>query len=506
MATDIVQSEYVGVQSAPEVTVGTQATTGWRRDEVNQGGLSDFYAQLKRVARNIISPNMMAEKGAVVGLSAAPKLTADLNRDLIERYGNAWFCAVPKHIGGTGQGKFSVAELTLTAVTSTGYTVTANGAIPNNVLVYASGFTNSANNGLKVLAGTSTGTEIKTAGLVAEASPPTAAVLYVVGIQGATADIVINASLNIGSTLLDFTTLGLTAGAWGWLGGGTAASPGALGFATAADRGFFQIESIAASEIVVRRTTQAWAADTGTGKTIQIFFGPWWRNVPGTHADYREPSYTLEMSAPGAGSGDTVAYAYGLGSCVGQVEISAPSEDKVVTAMSFVGTNVTAYTTVRATGASAALEPLGSAAFTTADQVRRLRVAKNVDETGVQSDILDWKLTIGKSVKPQVQQGTLGARRMVFGDFSAMLDLTAIFVDTNICDAIRANTTCAFDVALRSTDCTVLFDMPSFDPMGGAPDIKENEAVTLAVQGESWRDRTFSFVCGMTMLPYVPET
>jgi hypothetical protein len=137
--------------------------------------------------------------------------------------------------------------------------------------------------------------------------------------------------------------------------------------------------------------------------------------------------------------------------------------------------------------------------------VRRLRVAKNIDETGVQSDIFDWKLTLAKSVKPQVQQGTLGARRMVFGDFTAMLDLTAVFVDTNVCDAIRANTTCAFDVALRSADCTALFDVPSFDPMGGNPDIKENDVVTLAVQGDAWRDQAFNYVAGLTELVYLPE-
>ena len=277
-----------------------------------------------------------------------------------------------------------------------------------------------------------------------------------------------------------------------------------LGFATAADRGFFRIEDVTANEIVVGRATQAWTADTGTGKTIQIFFGPWWRNVPGTHADYREPSFTLEASYPGAGAADAVSYVYGLGHCVNEVAISAPSEEKVVATMSFVGTNITAPTATRATGASAAIEPLGNAAFTTADQVRRIRVAKNIDETGVQSDVLDWTLTLMKNVSPQVQQGTLGARRMVFGEFGATLELTAIFVDTNVCDAIRNNTTCSFDVALRSSDGTALFDIPSFDPTGGNPTIAENEAVTLAVTAESWRDQVFNFVAGLTMFPYLP--
>ena len=98
-------------------------------------------------------------------------------------------------------------------MTSTGYTVPALGDLTAGLLIHAKGFPTAANNGLKVVASSSTGTEIKASGLTAESlTAARGATVEVAGVQGDTADITLNSSGNLTSTTLDFTTLGLNIG------------------------------------------------------------------------------------------------------------------------------------------------------------------------------------------------------------------------------------------------------------------------------------------------------
>jgi hypothetical protein len=498
------KSEFCTVQSAVETTKGVQATAGWRQHEPNPGGIGDFYADLKKVRRSPISRRLQHEKGSVVGLSTSPKLTMDLTKDVIEQFGEAWFRSATYYPSSTGVGKFAVTD-----VTATGYTVAAGGALAQNILIFAAGFANAANNGLKVLGAGSTATEIKTSGLVVENPAPAGAVVYVCGVQGAANDIGVNASQHLTSTAGVFDDLALAVGQWIWLGGGTAASPGLLGFTVAPqNRGFARIAAIPAggNQLQVDRRTQAWATDAGSGgKTIQIFYGPWLRNLFGDDGNYKEPSYSLELSFPGAAAAGATSYVYGLGECVDQVVFNAPSEEKALVEMSFLGFNLTDPTTVRATGANTPSLPFANGAFTTANEVRRLRVA-GVDESGISSDIFDWKLTIQHGLKPQVQQGTLGAKRMVFGKFTAMLDLTVVFVQDDVCKAIRDNRTCQFDVAMASADGAVLFDVPGTTLDDGAPNIQENDYVTLPTTAEGFRDPKYNWTAAMQLFPFLPPS
>jgi hypothetical protein len=510
----LVKSEFVTLQSALESTLGVQATSGYRQHQINPGGAQNFYPQINKVARSPLSKNLQDEKGDIVGLSSMPSIVHDANKDLIDYFAEGIFRSATKFSGGTGVGRWQVANgaggvslptVALTAVTATDYTVASGGALPANVLIFARGFANAANNGLKVVGAASTSTAIKTSGLVAEASPPAGAMVEVVGYQAASADFAINASQNLTSAANVFTTLGLNVGQWIWIGGGTAAAPGSLGFATAADRGFARITAIAAGTLSLDRRSQTYSADTGTGKTIQIFFGPWLRNVAGDHADYKEPSYTLELSEPGAAAAGATDYVYGLGSCINTYEFSSPLEDKTMATVAFVGTDMSDPTTTRATNANLAMPNVNTAALNSVSEEKRLRIS-NTDETGVSTDIVDWKMTINNNVKAQKQQGTLGAARMIFGKFQVSLDVTCVFVQDDVCKAIRDNRTCMFDAAFRNGDGAVLYDVPAVTLDSGAPSFAANEAVTLATNLKAFRDPTYGYTCGMSLFPSLPAS
>ncbi|TGV23899.1 hypothetical protein EN811_31160, partial [bacterium M00.F.Ca.ET.168.01.1.1] len=83
-------------------------------------------------------------------------------------------------------------------------------------------------------------------GITDEAAPAAAARMKVVGFQGSSGDITAT-STGIGSTTLDFTTLGLTVGQWIKIGGIAAGEQ----FATAALNTFARITAIAANALTL---------------------------------------------------------------------------------------------------------------------------------------------------------------------------------------------------------------------------------------------------------------
>ncbi|MBA3421652.1 MAG: hypothetical protein H0U12_07135 [Thermoleophilaceae bacterium] len=506
----LLQSEFATVLGAIETTFGVQAVAGFMQHQPNPGGIQDFYAQLVKIARSPLSKNLMDEKGSVVDLNAMPKLVQDLNKDLLDRYSESAFRSAAKFPGGTGVGRWVKGTLVpapnVTGVTATGYTVSSGGALPAQVLVNARGFTNAANNGLKVVTVGSVAAEVKAAGLVVEASPPEGASLEVVGFQGTSGDLGIDATGRITSTTMNFTTLGIQPGSFGWLGGGTAAAPGALGFGAgvSTNRGFFRFNTVAANLITPDRKTQAWTTDAGAAKTIQVFFGPWWRNVAGDHTDYRRSSSTLELMMPGLAAGGITAYVYALGCSLGLFELSAPLTEKVIATCGFVGTNVTDPTTVRTAGAVSAITPQQSAAFTTAKQNRRIRVSNASDELVILNDIQSWNLSISNNITPYKKQGVEGAAEMIFGKFQIGLTLDGALGQTDTWQAIRDNRTCSFDAALTNSDGCVLYDVPALTLEGGAPSFAAQDVARFSTTAKTFRDPTWGFVGAQTLFPYLP--
>lgn len=155
------------------------------------------------------------------------------------------------------------------------YAVTAGGAaVKAGMLVRATGFAQSANNQIfKAVSSTATTVVGASLGLVAEAAPPAAAKLKVVGFEGASADVTATAS-GLGSTSLDFTTLGLVPGQWIKI-GGTATTDK---FSTSANNDWARMTAIAAHAITLDNLPVGWTVDAGTGKTIKVWVSDYIRN------------------------------------------------------------------------------------------------------------------------------------------------------------------------------------------------------------------------------------
>lgn len=162
----------------------------------------------------------------------------------------------------------SVTALTDVFATDNGITFTEGD------LVEASGFTNAANNGTFVAAaGSGLNTlKIGAGGTLVDETPPAGARLKVIGVQGATADITATA------TGLGSTTMNWAARSWIRLGmqckiGGPSGGSAALRFATAAVNRIASVVGKTATALTLIDLGGSWATDTGTGKTIRVYFG-----------------------------------------------------------------------------------------------------------------------------------------------------------------------------------------------------------------------------------------
>jgi hypothetical protein len=387
-----------------------------------------------------------------------------------------------------------------TAVTSTGYTVASGGALPNSTLVYARGFNTAANNGLKVLAGTSTGTEIKTSGLTAEASPPSNVILEVCGVRGASGDIQVNSAGNLIATALDFTTLGLTVGQVIWVGGDAAAQT----FAVAANRGYARITAIAAGVLTLDKKATTFAIDNGSGKLIDIFFGRFGRNVPVSDGDYIERSIHFEAAYDNlAANGTDTMYEYSAGNYCNSLEFDLPLAGKATLSLGFVGTDTGVPTGTRATGGSTAKAPLRTVALNTSADIARLRITE-VDETGLTTDFKTLKLKINNNVSGEKVLGELGPRYLNTGNFLIDLEADLLFTNSEVIDAIRNNTTVTMDFAVRNDDGAMFVDIPSLTLSGGSREFPVNETIRVKTTAEAFQNTTLGTSIGVSLFPYVP--
>lgn len=205
------------------------------------------------------------------------------------------------------------------------YVVASGGAsVVVGHLVRATGFTNSANNQV-FRAASSTGTTIvgSSLSLTAETAPPAAAKLKVVGFMGATADITATAT-GLGSTLLNFTTLGLAVGMWVKIGGTAAGDK----FATAALNSYARITVIAANAITLDNRPTGWTTDAGTGKTIKVWFGDYIKN--GT----TKTGLSIETGYMGQ---TTPTYILAAGQIPNTLEWNITSRQKITGSVAFMG-------------------------------------------------------------------------------------------------------------------------------------------------------------------------
>lgn len=457
--------------------------TPWLNMQPNS--IESFSPEIGVTARNPISADRNNRKGTITSLAASPSFTQDTMMDGMRYFGDAFLYTVWK-----GQ---PVAGKLPTATTATGYTVPTGPIVAAGTLVFAAGWANPANNGLKVVTSGSTATEIKVAGLVAETATA-AAVLHIVGVRAAADDVVVDADGNLTATALDFTTLGLTVGQHVQVGGVATVNR----FANAADYGIARVEAIAAGKLTLGNTNMQFVADTGTGKQIDLYFGSFARNVGVNDADFLRTRFTMEARY----NTSPVLYEYARDCYSNTMALSFPNEDKSTMELGFVGKDIEAPTSTRKLGASWT-DMAQTTAFNTASDFARLRLV-DVDPLGMSVFFKDTTINIDNGATPETVIGNLGAAFVNLGNFTVTLDTETVMVDGAVLAAIRANTTVSLTMGLRNDDGGFVVDLPSMTLGDGAKNLAVDEKVKIATSGAVFKDDRLGYSMSISLFGYLP--
>lgn len=486
-----VKTNDMSLQAVVETALEVPGTTGWFLLQFDQ--LGDYGTDIKTVTRDPISKNRQLEQGTTVDLDSKVTVTTDWT------YTHA-YKLLPQFVMSKWVGS---QVFTPTATTATGYTVSGATIIPAGSLVYARGFLNSANNGLKKTNAVSTAIEIKAAGLVVETAP-TNAFLEVCGVEGAAADITIDANGNITSTVLDFTAqpFNLQIGQAIYIGDTLTTN---CSFATAADTGYARIKAFTAHLITLDKRSASFVADPGTGKTIRLFFGQFLRNVATDHADFVEQSWTFELSYPGLDTGNATMYEYSVGNYANELTINLPLASKATMQAGWIGVDTLTPVAVasRKTGASTGVQPVTRQALNTSAEIGRLRVQK-LDETGVTSYFKNCTLKLMNNVSGEKALANLGPVLMNYGDFEVEVDTTIMLTDPAVISLVRSNTAVTMDFTVANPDGGYLIDIPRMTVGSGKREFPKNASVLLKGSCKAVRDTTLDTSIGITRFPYVP--
>lgn len=506
-----VLSNATTISFAREATLGVlPGSPAWFELEPNN--ITAWGTTITKEARNPISQARARRKGVVTDMDSSVEFEADLTLAHLRHFAEAFLFSV-----AIGADAFIT-----TAATGTGYTIPAlsaaqagrliySGAGAGAVsLIYASGFVNDQNNGLKPLVDdpVTTDTELTMTGLVAEALAASAyGQVMVAGVRGAAGDIEIDADGNLISTALNFTTLGIAPGQVIHVGGVDVANQ----FFEEENIGFARVRIVAANKLTLDKRDQDFVTDDGTvdnaggaGLRIDLLFGQFVRNVGVNHTDYREISTQFELASPNLMPGNATGYEYALGNYADALSIAIPLSGKATMTLGFVGTDTTNPSISRATNAANAKVGGQVESFGSASDIARLRL-QDVDEAGLSTDFKTANFTLTNNVAGEKVIGKLGPKYLNAGDIECDIEAQMIFTNADVIERVRCNKTVGFDWVIRNGDGGAAFDLPTGTLSGGKREFPENQSVLINAPFAAHQEEAYGFTLGISFFPALPE-
>lgn len=500
-----IDSNITGLAYAEEAQLGILPGEGglggvpiWYR--LNPNSYNDFGGEIVTVSPNPINPSRQRRKGVTTDLNAAGGINHNLTfQNLTDLMQGVMFADVRR------KGRAVVTAVDIDATNPDEYEVASTDGFIAGSLIKGTGFANAANNTLNLVTAvvTDTSVEVATGSLIAEASPPASAKIDVVGFQCATADITVDTTGGLPaleSTLLDFTTLGLVPGQWIYIGGDGATSF----FATAANNGFKRVRSISANRLVLDKSFMAMADDSGTGKSVRLFFGDVLRNETG--ALIKRRSYNLErtLGVPDTAFPSQVQSEVLKGAVANEFTLNVPSAELVNVDFSFVATDNEQRTGASGPKQTGVLDFPAAKEYNTSSDIGRIRLStvSSLDEApaALFAFVTEATITINNNVTPNKAIGVLGAFDVTAGTFTVSGSLTAYFASVAATQAVRTNADVTLDLSMVKDNTGIVFDMPLISLGDGRLNVEIDQPITLPLTTDAASGQDVDALLDHTML------
>jgi hypothetical protein len=448
-STNRAKTSYVA-----EVTKGTTpASPAFKTLRLTKDGI---VATPNRVTSNEIRADRQIAEQILVALASGGEVGIELSF-------NAFDDMLEAALQGAWTNNPAIAS-GISNLTTTTITVASGGAsFKSGHLTFSSGFGNAVNNGLFVVSSSTGTTIVYPASTFTAETPPAGAAVRVVGFQGVSGDIVasVTGGNALTSTALDFATLGLSVGQWVKVGGDSAGSQ----FATAALNGWCRISAIATNRLSLDIAPSGWAANPGTGKTIQVFFGDFLVNGT-TQKSFTFERQQQDITAP--------SYEYFTGQQVSTFALTLKAGEVIAGSIGLMGMSATVGTS-RAGGASDTAAPTYSV----------LNAASNVGylaEGGVMvagpTYVTELGITINNNLGEQKAVNSIYPVGVRNGEISVSGNLNAYFGDISLLSKVLSDTDTSLMFRAGRTDGnreSILIDIPAAKLSGTSPVEAKNQ-------------------------------
>lgn len=363
--------------------------------------------------------------------------------------------------------------------------VTTGTAFAIGHLIRTTGFGQSANNGInRVTTGGTTSITCSGGGFATEASPAAAARVKVVGFAGVSGDITATAT-GLGATTLNFTTLGLSVGQWIKIGGTAAADK----FATAALNGWARITAIAATALTLDNLPSGWTTDTGSGKTIKVWFGDTIKNGTTFVPQSVEKAF-LDLAAP--------VYMIHRGQVVDSLNHRIETDAAITGDVSFVGMNAAQGTSAFGTTYDS---PTTAAVLTGNVSVGQ------ISEAGSAIASPNWARSLSFSVSNNVRRidavGNVGAVTLGVGEIGVRGTIATYFGSNALLTKLLAGTVSNLSARAAANSQAIVWQFPRVTFNAGTPNAGgKNQDVMLALDWEASFDSTTNAEIQIDRLEY----
>jgi hypothetical protein len=467
---------------------------------------SDFGGQVSLLSRNPINALRKNKKGVITDLDASGEFNQDLTHSNLTRLLQGFFFAdIREKVTNLPMNGTAIPFTSVTASTDIYAAASGLAGILANSLVYFTGFTNAANNGLKVVPSASTATQITAPDGTVDETPPATAKAKLVGYQFAsgTLNVAMNGQLvqlSRASGAVDFTTLPLNPGDWIFVGGDAVGER----FVTNLP-GFGRVKRVATTFIELDKVSWTPSAETGTGKTVRIFYCDVLKDESTTNLIKRR-TYNIERQLGNDGNG--IQSEYLVGAVANELTINIAQADKINVDISFVACDVEQRTgTTGIKSGTRATQTVEDAYNTSSDFSRiKLNLAGDAytSSTALFAFATEMTVSINNNVNPNKAVGTLGAFDLSVGNFTVSGEMTAYFGDVTAVQAVRNNSDITIDFAIVKANKGLLFDMPLIALGDGRLEVEQDEAITLPLETNA-AESTYGHTLFLGSFSYLPD-
>lgn len=463
---------------------------------------SDFGGELSSVARAPIDPSRQRKKGTITDLDASGGFNMDVTENNITRLMQGFCYADAREDNGTD--KLNGTKVAITGVDSA--TIKYQAASGLNIfaasdLILAEGFASPSNNGLKKVSDANA-TGVTVWGALVNEGAAANGKLTRVGHEFAAGDIDVTFSggvLTFEATAGDFTAFNLSAGQWLFFGGDTASTT------LTNNKGFGRIGSISAKQLVIDQCTWTPATETGTGKSLRVFWGTFIRNEDEANLIKRR-SYQIERTLGRDAVGMQSEYL--TGAVPNEFTLNIPQADKLNVDMSFVACDNEQRDGGDGQKTGTRIAALGEDAYNTSSDIYRVRMTvvddADPNPTPLFGFISEGSIEINNNISANKAVGVLGAFDTSAGNFEVSGSVTAYFTDVAATQAVRNNSDVGLHTIIAARNAGMIFDIPLLSLGGGRISVEKDNPITVPLDTNGAQSK-FGFTLGCSFFSYLPN-